>query len=178
MVSIKPERYSDKYKGYLTYLADPKISAILLDTYYQTRHRISFGEDDTNIVEERFIKKDLAELLESYNIHVEKFQIKRSKSKKKLFDVPVEMRKVKTKDMLDGIRIRLTGNNLDSVAKKMDLIKNNIKEYGIEPKECIWYRDDLEEGIDEDEDNIEDLDEDDSLYKDIIEEPILEFPKV
>ncbi len=166
----KLEQYSKKYQGFLEYSPDKKINAILLDSYFETKYNIKFNDKH---FETRTLSKELANFLESDGGKIEKIQIKRTHGKKKLFGLSVKIKKIKNNDSIEGIRIKLMGNNFDSISKKVELIKEKMSEYGIKPKECIRERKDLEEGIDE-EDN-DDTDNDDT-DDEIIEDTILEVP--
>lgn len=164
-MTIKLEQFSQKYQGFLEYPSDKvndrKMNAILLDTYFETKYRVRYGNEEILI---RSISKELAVGLESDGMEIEKIQIKRSRGKKKLFKLPVKITKDRNNDNVECIKIKIIGNNFDSVSKKIDLIKNNLSKYGIKPTECIRDRKDLEEGIDE-EDEFDTKDKDDTILE-------------
>lgn len=159
-MAVKLEDFSKKYQGFLEYpvdkVTDKKMNAILYDTYLETKYRVKYGDEE---ILTRNISKELANLLESDGIEIEKVQIKRYRGKKKLFNLPVKITRDIDKDEVECIKIKIIGNNFDSVSKKIGLIKQNLSEYGIKPSECIRERKDLEEGIDDDEEDLEDIEE-------------------
>lgn len=160
-MAIKLDQFSQKYQGFLEYPAnkvtDKKMNIILLDTYFETKYRVKYGDEE---ILTRNISKELANLLESDGMKIEKIQIKRSRGKKKLFKLPVKITRDMNKDNVECIKIKIIGNNFDSISKKIELIKQNLSEYGIKPSECIRERKDLEEGIDDaDEEYLEDIEE-------------------
>lgn len=138
MTRIKSDRYLSKFKGYLTYPPDKIISGALLDYYYEYKFSIQFEESG---ILAQYIKKDLINMIEKDGGKVEKVGMLRSRGKSKLFDIPVEIRKIKKKNNFEGIRIRLTGDTKDEISQKIDIIKERLSEYGIKPKECIFEKD-------------------------------------
>lgn len=172
-MAIKLEQFSQKYQGFLEYPSDKvndrKMSAILFDTYLETKYIIKYGDEE---ILTRNISKELATVLESDGMEIEKIQIKRLRGKKKLFKLPVRITKDMDKDNVECTKIKIIGNNFDSVAKKIELIKQNLSEYGIKPNECIRERKDLEEGIDDDEEDLEYIEEEND------DNTILEVPRV
>ncbi len=152
MTRIKSDRYSMKYKGYLTYPPDVKLNGILLESYFEHKYNISYDGDDNNSILAPYIKKDLAELIENDGGIVDKIRVERTKGRKKLFDIPVEIRKIKNKGVVEGIRIRLTSDSKEDIIKTIEYIKEKMSEYGIKPKECVWQKNDkstIDKSIDE-----------------------------
>lgn len=137
MAQIKPEKYTPLLKGYLTYPPDSKISALLLEERFEKRFIVTFGKDT---VDEHRVTKDLAKLIETIGGNVKPVKVLRTEGKKKLFDIPVEIRKIMKKDKIDGIRIRVTGESVLELVKKIETIKENFSQYGLKPKECLWDR--------------------------------------
>lgn len=178
----KLEQLSQKYQGFLVYHPERHINAILLDDSFEIRHRVVFKNRSVDV---RSIDKEFSDYLKSRGWTIEKIQKQRTIGKKKLFGISVKVKKIKDKNNLENIEIKIVGNNQKNIEKKMDLIKQNLEKYEKKPKECIRQRPDLEDGIEDDEsleDRIEDdlgeVDEDiDNLYKEITEEPVLEIPK-
>lgn len=119
------ERYSKKYQGFLVYHSDKKMNAVLLDSYFETKYRIKFDNDDISF-DTRNISKELANFLEYDGGIVEKIQVKRTRGKKKLFELPVQIKKIKDEDNLDAIEIKIIGNNYDNISKKIESIKQNL----------------------------------------------------
>lgn len=137
MTKIKSDRYLQKYKGYLTYPPERILNGVLLDYYYEYNFNVKYGEED---IFTPYVKKDLSELIEKYGGIVEKVQVLRTRGKEKLFGIPVEIRKIKNKSVLEGLRIRLTSDNKDGLIQTIEFIKEKMSEYGIKPKECVWQK--------------------------------------
>lgn len=137
MVKINPEKYTPQLKGYLTYTPKPEIEALLLDELYEKRYVVSFGDE---VIEEHRVLKPLADLIKSNGGNVKTIKFRKTTGKKKLFDIPVEIRKLMKGSRLMGIRIRVTGDTVLELVKKLEVIKTNFAEYGVKPKECLWDR--------------------------------------
>lgn len=137
MVSIKSEKYTPLLKGYLTYPPDNRIIALLLDEHFENVSVISFGNEQ---IEEYRISGSLASLIRLNGGNVKQKKIIRTRGKKELFGIPVEVRKINKKSKIEGIRIRVTGLDILELVKRMETIKSGFLEYKIKPKECLWDR--------------------------------------
>lgn len=145
MARIKSNRYDIKFKANLTYPIEEKLTGILLEEHLDNNYRIKIEDESVDI---RNISKDLADLIESEGGIVEKVKVLRYRGKKKLFDIPTEIKKNRN----DEITVRLVGDSKEGLLKTIEFINQNMKEFGIKPKICMWQR--LED-FDEEEDTEE-----------------------
>ena len=139
-MATKPEQYSPDYKGYLTYPAHPKINGILLEETNRTIYKITLNNQ---AIESRALTKELNGLIIRDNGTVETKQVIKTFGKSRIFDIPVSIRKILKRKVLNSIRIRVTGKTIQEVIKNLDEIKKNMVKWGIEPTECIWDRENL-----------------------------------
>lgn len=152
----KFEELSKKYQGFLFYPSDIqsdfKINAILLDTYYETKYRVCIGDEKIDV---RNISKELSDFLKADGWTIDKIQTKRTYGRKNIFDIPVKIKKIKTKLGVEGILIKVIGNNHESISKRLEKLKDGLSDFGIKPKECIRERPDLEEKNEDKDDEYE-----------------------
>lgn len=150
MAMIKQNRYNIRFKAYITFPYEEKISGTFLEEHYDTISRIKLEDNSLDTT----ISKELADFIVSEGGTVEKIKILRYRGKKKLFDLPVEIKNKKSE-----LVVRLVGKTKEKLFENIEYIKNELLKYGVKPtKVCSWQRlEDFDEGeFDEDTENIED----------------------
>lgn len=135
MAIIKPERYTEDLKAYLTYPPDKKITPRLLEETYEKWWKVSF--QNTSVIGER-LPAALMNELKAMGAKVERERKLRLKGKKELFGVSVEIRKIIDHGALKAIRVRVTGKNIDELNRNKNTIIAGLASYGVVYTECIW----------------------------------------
>lgn len=152
MAMIKKDRYKIRFKAYITYPYEEKITGIFLEEHYDTISRIKLEDNSLDTT----ISKELANFIVSEGGKVEKIKVLRFRGKKKLFDIPVEI-----KNRNNELVIRLVGKTKEELSKNIEEIKKKLLKSGVKhTKVCSWRRlEDFDEGTDDEylenaEDNI------------------------
>lgn len=148
MAQIKPGRYSDEPKGFLTYNIIGErdttgIQSVLLTERKNTVYRIESG--DTKIHIHRVTKK-LANALENVGVKTFKTMKIGTEGRRILtvfkegnpVNLPVEIRKSVEGGKLIEIEIRATGKTPEDLLKNIDAIKKALSVWHIKPRQCVW----------------------------------------
>jgi len=141
MADMKPERYTDMPKGYLTYpyvLGNKNsmgLGRVLLKEKHENRYIVEAGNTR---IDEKQICKQLWGELKTIGCTVSIKHVVSTTGKHIIAGIPVEIRKIRTKQSLSAIRIRVTGETHTEVIKRLDKIQEILKEWQIQPTECVW----------------------------------------
>lgn len=157
MPQIKPGRYSDDPKGFLTYpiLGEKDTTGIQSVLLKEAKKSIYILDDDiTKIKTERMSIKLSAALgdMGIRTIRTTKLITMGRKSLKvfkagKEVKLHVEIRKVMDGRKLIGIQIRITGKTAEDLIENINLIRNSLAKWHITPKHCVWSQGKWQEHI-------------------------------
>ena len=136
-MTTRSEIYTQsKCKGYLTYPPNPKINGIFLFESYQPYYLLEWGDKKLKVYN---LKSNLREEIVKMGGTVKPVKELRTAGKKKVFDLPVQVRKERKKGELVAIIVRVDGDTIGEVDDKIKAIRSGVLEYyKIEPTTCMW----------------------------------------
>lgn len=136
-MTTRPERYTQsKCKGYLTYPPNPKINGIFLFESYKPYYSLEWKDKKLKVYN---LKSNLRDEIVKMGGNVNRVKELRTAGKKKVFGIPVQVRKEKKKGELVAIIVRVDGDTIGEVDDKIKAIRSGVLEYyKIEPTTCMW----------------------------------------
>ncbi len=147
MVQIKPGRYTNLPKGYITYPYNKTernsngLANILLTEDKRPRYIVGYENIE---IEEKQLSTSLSNELVKIGCNVKKIYTISTCGRKTLTPdkLPVEIRKIMKGKQLQAIRIRVAGETEGKLLDNMKKIKNALAEWQINPTECVWSQGD------------------------------------
>jgi hypothetical protein len=157
MANIKPGRYSDLPKGYLTYpIKKGNINSlgIIQVLLKEAKHKTSLLVFPTG--EKCFIHTRYVELFKKRGIPIETIETHRERGRKKLTvtidgltqEVPIEVHRVNESGDIKEIQIRITAQTEGELIKRISAVQQYLSAWNIKPKECVWSQGGWQEATD------------------------------
>lgn len=136
-MTTRPEIYTQsKCKGYLTYPPNPNINGIFLLESYQAYYLIEWKDKKLKVYN---LKSNLRDEIVKMGGKVNRVKELRTTGKKKVFGLPVQVRKERKKGELVAIIVRVDGDTIGEIDDKIKAITSGVLEYyKIEPTTCMW----------------------------------------